>query len=700
MNLKEVTLQNVRLFTNQKFSFKKGVNELSAPNRAGKTTLADAVSFLLTGKLYSGSADLASLKPANDTSKKVVVEAVFELSDGSELTLKKEYQENWVTTRGTSETRMDGHITNLFINGVKKIQKDFDKEIFAYFAIPDLPEVTGQEMIQGLTKAYFFSETLPWAKLRSIINKIIGVVEPKDVFLRAPKTQILQPRLASVAFKIAELRKLLLVELTGKKENARTFKAQIDGDIIASPVSEDEFTKSAQTVSSLERQILDLEVKRKGIVNPVVDKLKEDLQKTQEALTKSQQADNAEMAKKNSAVGEKIEGIRNERAELQRKATELELEINGKQREIRTHEATITTNGTLITTKKAQKSVKLDEYYKVEAEQYTPKESFMCPSCGFDLNEQLNTEGLQQFNTSKAERIKNIIAQGNALKAEIEKLEADNKTRWEKIAELNEEIKIKKESLDTLNTDLASIDDRIRQAGSERIYFFESDSTRSIKKSIETINQAIAEEGNRSNDTAMMDEQISGLKSAKAEAQATIDEYQAQKRIQSRRIEREKELVKVNSDIAGTTTTIDDLNEYTATWLEIVSERIRAKFGDVKIRLVKENIKEGSWDEVCEVMIDTPHGEVPYSTANTEVKIRTGVKLADRIAEHLGIEPLPMWVDDCEHITPSNRQFDTRSQLVLLVAAEKVDERKVENINYIDITRHQPQQPEGLAAKS
>lgn len=699
MYLKEVTLQNVRLFTNQKFSFKPGVNEVAAPNRAGKTTLADAISFLLTGKLYSGSADLASLKPIDDTSKKVVVEAVFELSNGSEVALRKEYQENWVTTRGTSETRMDGHVTNLFINGVKKLQKDYDKEICGHFAVPDLHDVAGQEIIQGLTKAYYFSETLPWAKLRSIINKIIGVVEPKDVFERAPKTQVLQPRLASVGFKIADLRKLLNTELNGKKEQARTLKAQIDGDIVENPIAEDEFTTAAQAVSSLDRKILDLQVKRKGVQNPVVEKLKAELQETQSSLMKSQQADNAEMAKKNSLAGKNVEDLRKEQAEYNQNLADLNLEINQIERKIRECEQAISMNESLIAQKTAQKSVKLDQYHKVEAEQYTPQESQTCPNCGFDINEQLNAEGLKQFNLGKAERLAGIIAQGKGLASEIETIQKDNVKRQGEIEEFKVALKGKTTKRNEYSTALEAFDGRINQVQTEKIYFFESDQTVKIKKSIEALNQAVTEEENKALDTAAIDAEIDTLETDKHLAQGIVDEYNAQKRIQSRRIDREKELTKVNSDIANTTTAIDDLNQYTATWLEIVSERLHMKFGDIKIRLVKENIKEGSWDEVCEVMIDTPMGEVPYSTANTEAKIRTGVKLADRIAEHLGIEPLPMWVDDCEHITVSNRIFDTRSQLVLLVAEEQRTELPFVGINYVNISKHQPQ-AEGLAAKS
>jgi hypothetical protein len=220
---------------------------------------------------------------------------------------------------------------------------------------------------------------------------------------------------------------------------------------------------------------------------------------------------------------------------------------------------------------------------------------------------------------------------------------------------------------------LDKIHDEINEVEAEKRYFFESDATMEIKKRIENIQAAIMEEENKALDTVAIDEEVNQLVASKAEAQAVVDEYNAQKRILARKIEREKDLESIKAEIADAEADLDALKLYTETLLNLIGERIQEKFGDIKIRLIKENIKAGSWDEVCDVMIETDKGEVPYATANTEAKIRIGVKLADRIAEHLGIERLPMWIDDCEHITKSNRVFDSKSQIIMLIADEEVN---------------------------
>jgi hypothetical protein len=306
MYLKQVTLNDVRMFSHQEVAFINGVNAIAAPNRWGKTTIADAVSFLLTGKLYSGSADIASLKPIDDTSKAVSVEAIFVLSDGSELVLRKDYQENWVTTRGTTISYLAGHNTTSWINGVKKLQKEFDREVCEFFKVPDqLESVSGMEIIQGLTNAYFFSEVLPWTKLLVIINRIIGKVQASDVYGREPRTKRLDGDLAKVAYKIPELRKKYQGRLKDRTDVQNDLKAQINGDSLEKPLAEEEFTKAATQVSSLERQILDLRVKKQGIKNPVIENLKKELATAESNLVVSQRTDNNELSKKKRACRRK-----------------------------------------------------------------------------------------------------------------------------------------------------------------------------------------------------------------------------------------------------------------------------------------------------------------------------------------------------------------------------------------------------------
>jgi hypothetical protein len=103
--------------------------------------------------------------------------------------------------------------------------------------------------------------------------------------------------------------------------------------------------------------------------------------------------------------------------------------------------------------------------------------------------------------------------------------------------------------------------------------------------------------------------------------------------------------------------------------LKILNERVEHHFPGVKFQLIKDNIKEGSWSQVCYVLVESEQGLlVPYETANTASKIKIGVKISNLLADALGWNKLPMVIDNAEAVTRSNRQFETDAQVITLVA--------------------------------
>ena len=125
MKLRKVVLDNVRIFDHKEFDFTND-SELVMPNESGKSTLADAITFVLFGKLYSGSSDIASLKPVKDTTLEVSVTLEYQDDTDMIIVLKKLYQENWVKTRGSSFSEMKGHTTTCFINEEKMTVSNFE----------------------------------------------------------------------------------------------------------------------------------------------------------------------------------------------------------------------------------------------------------------------------------------------------------------------------------------------------------------------------------------------------------------------------------------------------------------------------------------------------------------------------------------------------------------------------------------------
>lgn len=120
----------------------------------------------------------------------------------------------------------------------------------------------------------------------------------------------------------------------------------------------------------------------------------------------------------------------------------------------------------------------------------------------------------------------------------------------------------------------------------------------------------------------------------------------------------------VNTEINTYEQLSDLLGFYVSTMLEKLEERLKLTFGDIKFRLIEPNIKEGSWNEVCEVL----DGEVPYDRTNTASQIKIGVKLIQAIRTKKNYPPIPIIIDNAEAVV--NRKFETDSQVICLIAGK------------------------------
>ncbi|WP_155943289.1 AAA family ATPase, partial [Rhodanobacter thiooxydans] len=86
---------------------------------SGKTSLFDSFTWLLFGKDSLNRADfeIKTLKPDGEPEHGLEhsVEAALELEDGSQLILKKVFQEKWTKKRGSATAEFTGHTTDYFI---------------------------------------------------------------------------------------------------------------------------------------------------------------------------------------------------------------------------------------------------------------------------------------------------------------------------------------------------------------------------------------------------------------------------------------------------------------------------------------------------------------------------------------------------------------------------------------------------------
>lgn len=156
-------------------------------NATGKTTVYDAVTWLLFGKDSRGGSDQEIIKPLDkdgnvkDHEAITCVEAeltVAETGDtdchgpaGLAMTLRKEMQESWVTRRGSSTTVYDGNEFRYAIDGVPLKKNEFQRRV---------GELVDEDSFRMLTSVTAFAQDMPWKKRREILYEISGVSNLSD----------------------------------------------------------------------------------------------------------------------------------------------------------------------------------------------------------------------------------------------------------------------------------------------------------------------------------------------------------------------------------------------------------------------------------------------------------------------------------------------------------------------------------------
>lgn len=226
MKIANVTIQNFRNFVKEHFDFDDRT-DITRNNAWGKSNLADAIAWVLTGKLMDGSSDIESIKPKHNTKAVVMVE--IQLDDGKGTKIAKSYKENWIKARGSETMELKGHTTTCYLNGLELNQSQYDSELETIFKTP-------KEYFPIMLDPLHFGTKLEWKKRREIVNKVVGevtfeeITANNEVFAKNPEwTAELKRNLDLFTGKIDMAKKNLNQSLLKVRKEEKELESQIVG---------------------------------------------------------------------------------------------------------------------------------------------------------------------------------------------------------------------------------------------------------------------------------------------------------------------------------------------------------------------------------------------------------------------------------------------------------------------------------------
>lgn len=680
MNIKKVIIDNFRNITHAEYDLGNR-NIFIGPNRKGKTNTVLAIYWAITGYMFDGSNDDMSLKPLSDTKKEVSVELVFE--DG--WTFKKTYFEKWTTKRGNKEVVMEGHTTQYYVQGDKSAAKDALRELLKHLGLNKELETSKFGLVRAVIDPYYMGLTCDWAILRNFIIELVGDVSNENVYETVKELRMIESLLMGYKHDTAKAMKHLKSRIKGTKEEIDLKEKMQLGFKDVEDVSEDDLDRANYRLNNISQQIAIYENQKTGVVNQNLMNLKNQLAEKQLKLSEKVAEDAEKLKDVNSDINKSIESERTAMSDYQKRLLDLREEKSKMQKEMNDAVNGISSLKTLTLSKESELEKGRDEYRKVAESvfdgAYPLPDASNCPHCGGVLNEshiesikKNNEDNEKKFNDNRDKKLSQIAINGKSLANEIDNLkfqlnELEQAPKKDTVAQ---DIKITE-----LQNNIAECERNIFTLESQLQKDFTSEETYTLRRELNDLECAIRKESNV-NTNEEINGKIEELKASKEELQSVLDKHGLYVQSQAKVAEIDKELDNLANTRCAYENQLILVESFIQTKLSMLQGNVEKVFGkEVTFTLVKSNIKEGSWDEVCYPSVINK--TTPFAKGSESEKIITGIYLIECVKRRMQLPDLPIIFDAGSELDTEtlNTKLETKSQLIMT---------KVDDIHYTDVT--------------
>ena len=625
MMIKSLVLTNFKSIKELTINFSPDVTNIYGANGSGKTTIVDAVSFLLYQKDANGKSD-TSMRPYGADGELIhdidtVVKGVFSDADG-DFTLEVVYKEKWTKVSGSAERKLTGNTTEYYIDGVPKKQADYKAFVAENFKEPWF----------SLTSNPNTFPNLKWQEQRKLLMELFGQGVDEEALLA-------QPEFASVA---ADIKKYGPADLKAKLLKEKKGYAK---EIIELPARIDERRKSLSSIDDAAKVEADARLVLMKYEKPL-----EELQQKRAAILTGVQR--SALEGKIAVLESKLEAIRNVRRDqlakikepFLQKAAEIKAKSEGKEEQISILRKQVLNCERSINSRKEDLEKLGDTWESVDSEVFSDTE---CPCCHRPYSEEMLQPMLEQFNQSKSERLEEINQKGMAIKAQ---LDSDVAARTELLAEIN------KLSVDSSEADAAALaeNNKKMQAAVDKLAPLEEFVYPESHEKFWDLSESLKLRKHEYEE-CRLDINIQLQKVDKQITEASAPVEKAREALARLRLDCEtREAIAQLEDKKRTAMLMQGeaearlaaLDLYISSKMQALSDNINKAFAKVNFKLFERNISNEGIVETCEL---TMHG-VPYRQLSNAEKCKAGMDVIDAISGRLNICN-PVFVDNRESIT-------------------------------------------------
>lgn len=625
MKILRLELENFRGIKNLAIDFDGKDTDIFGANGTGKTTVANAICWLLIDRPATEEPDFDP-KTTGAHGIHHVATIEIETDRGGRIALTKDYYEKWTRKRGAAESEFTGNVTDYFIDGVRAKKKE-------YTATVERACGTSLDNLKMLMVLGYFADTMSTDDKRKILFEMAGDFTDADIFAQNESLQALAPYLvmpgsSGKSYAIEQWQKIAKEQRQKLNKDLELLPTRIDeaakgipeevGDIAALQ-AELQRLDAEKAAAEEERRSLSTADGKKDAIRTAVANLRVEMENARAAYIK-------EGVEKNRDIHAAIDKLSGEKRTLAE-------EIDTIKRKVRDVEAQKERMASL-------RASLMEEYAAAQAEQWDAgKET--CPTCGQALPAEKVQELRAAFNERKAKQKESINRRGQECsKVKIQQLE-------EAIAAQKAEVEAKERSLSDIDERLSNLQDSL----TVQPPFEATDEYTLLAQRMEELHDAERIGDSAQDETARhYDAKVQEIQAAIAATNLRIAEAKTAADSKKRVAELEASLKDTAAQLEHIEHGIHLAEEFVRTKARMVTDSINGHFNLVRFVLFREQIN-GGLKEICEPTLENKAGEwVEYRSANYAAQVNAKVDIIGALSRHYGVT-LPILMDQAESVT-------------------------------------------------
>lgn len=605
-------------------------------NATGKTTVFDSVCWLLFGKDSLDRADfeiktLDGGEPIHKVNHEVA--GTFTLDEGGTVELKRVYREKYSSPRG-GEVTLTGHTTDYFVDGVPKKEKEY-KEIVS--------SLVDESIFKLITNPLYFNETYSWQNRRKLLLEMCGDIDDAAVINSREDLKRLAELLDGRT--VDDQRKVIASKKTAINKELDMIPVRIDEAVRNKPEVMADKDKLISDIKTLSTGIDEVE-KQKAIIQngfsatekqSKIRDINRQLDVRRSDVLSDYHKRKQHLRSEYETALSKLKATEAERDRCMDRSNELNKEIEQEAKRIET-----------LTS----------EFDTFNSQQFS-KES--CPTCGQQLPVDKQEELEAKFNANKSKKLeewKGLIDSAVKLK---ENYEEQQKTMALKADGLIDEITLQSKARDIKREEYDSYSEPN----------VEDDPTYADLKAQLFLLEIEEEPGADTEELARLDNELSSLKSKKANLETELNKFKLIDDIGNRVIELESQQQKLVAEKNELDEASYLMDEFVKAKVNMLEESINARFKLARFKMFNVMLN-GNVEECCE----TTYKGVPYRSMNNAARINVGLDIINALTRYFKVSA-PVFIDNAEAVTDF---IPVNSQTIKLIVDESKPQLTVEEV--------------------